>query len=354
MRFHIRADASGEIGAGHVVRCQALAGELVRRGHAVTFLCRSLPGNMSDLLRAAGFDVIDMPVDANCTWTQEMDIVWCEAFVHEHPADWLIVDHYALGVSWQRAIRGAGCRLLVINDLPGQDIDADILLDQNLIPDHAAQYVSHVSRECALLLGPGFALLRPEFAAMRQGSLRRRADGDCDSLLIFLGGGDVFEETALMIRAAGDTIRKWRKVVVVVGQACSNIKQLEDMLVMRPGWQLHVQTEEMSRLLCEADIAITGGGSISWEKCALGVPSLAVVLAENQAPIVATLDMQGAVISLGELAALRCEAVTARLNDLSVPQLLEMGTKAAEICRGDGAARVVDVIESQKSNDRQR
>ncbi len=38
----------------------------------------------------------------------------------------------------------------------------------------------------------------------------------------------------------------------------------------------------MPKLLADADLAITGGGSISWEKCILGVPSIVKILEENK------------------------------------------------------------------------
>ena len=61
MKVCIRADASAEIGTGHVMRCLTLAMELRSRGDEVIFVCRELPGNLCDFLEEKGFNVARLP-----------------------------------------------------------------------------------------------------------------------------------------------------------------------------------------------------------------------------------------------------------------------------------------------------
>ena len=57
MNIIFRVDASDEIGAGHIVRCQVLASELIVRGHQCLFVCLDLIGNHISLLKKRGFSV---------------------------------------------------------------------------------------------------------------------------------------------------------------------------------------------------------------------------------------------------------------------------------------------------------
>ena len=62
MKFLIRADASHDIGSGHIMRCLTLAHELSRRGHEVRFICRALPGHLGETIERAGFGLVLLPV----------------------------------------------------------------------------------------------------------------------------------------------------------------------------------------------------------------------------------------------------------------------------------------------------
>ena len=156
MRVVFRADASLEIGTGHLMRCMTLADELCRRGATATFLCREQPGHLIELTRSRGFET--------------------EAIAHEdaspshvaqlHP-DWVVVDHYGLDSAWETAVRPSTRRILAIDDLADRDHDCDLLLDQNLYDGVDQRYASRLPAHCRQLIGPHYALLRPEFADAR-------------------------------------------------------------------------------------------------------------------------------------------------------------------------------------------
>src|SRR3546814_16367706 len=76
--------------------------------------------------------------------------------------DWLVIDHYAIDHSWERALRPFAERLMAVDDLADRMHDCDMLLDQNFYTDMAGRYVNLVSSDCRLLLGPLNVLLRKE------------------------------------------------------------------------------------------------------------------------------------------------------------------------------------------------
>lgn len=175
MNVYFRADAAALIGAGHVMRCLTLAAQLRRRGAAVTFICREFAGNLCDFIARQGFAVRRLAVAAGAEPTAAQD-TWLGADwrrdareVREilasqaQPADWLVVDHYAIDWHWERTVRPMVRRLLVIDDLANRRHVCDVLLDQNLHRDAAGRYDGLLPVHCRRLLGPRYALLRPEF-----------------------------------------------------------------------------------------------------------------------------------------------------------------------------------------------
>jgi len=93
--------------------------------------------------------------------------------------DWLVVDHYGLDVEWEQRLRLHIGRLMAIDDLANRHHDCDVLLDQNYASEGERRYAGRVPDTCKLMVGPKYALLRPEYAAYRNtcmpvmGRLRR-------------------------------------------------------------------------------------------------------------------------------------------------------------------------------------
>ncbi len=54
----------------------------------------------------------------------------------------------------------------------------------------------------------------------------------------------------------------------------------------------------MAELMSQADLAIGASGSSSWERCALGLPTINYVIADNQKPIAKELAKNGASITI--------------------------------------------------------
>ena len=198
IRVVFRVDASLAIGAGHLVRCLALAGVLRNRGAEVEFVCREMAGGLIDLVAAEGYRVHRLPPEtdtpgdddpARATWlgaSVEKDVDGTRLAIASgvRPA-WLVVDHYALDERWESALRSAVERVAIIDDMADRRHDCDFLIDQNLGAEDKG-YEGLVGSDCRLLLGPTFALLRPEFAAARRE--QRKRDGAMRRLLVSFGG----------------------------------------------------------------------------------------------------------------------------------------------------------------------
>ena len=186
---------------------------------------------------------------------------------------------------------------MVIDDLADRPHDCDLLLDQNLYEGLERRYDGLVPDHCERLLGPRYALLRPEFAAARK-TLRHR-DGRVRRILVFFGGSDLSNETAKALEAIRLLNRTDIAVDVVVGVSNPKGDQIREICRGMPNIHFHLQVENMAELMALADLAIGAGGTTTWERCCLGLPSLVLVLADNQREVVEVMTDAGAMRNVG-------------------------------------------------------
>lgn len=303
----IRCDASLGIGTGHVMRCLTLAGRLARRGATVTFLCRELPGQLGELIQRHGYRAIMLPPpeETSSPGTPESwlgvstgrDAGETAAHLRELRPDWLIVDHYGLDAAWETVLRPLVGRIMVIDDLADRRHDCDLLLDQNYYRDGDGRYAGLVPEGCWLFLGPRFALLREEFYAARRTLAER--DGTVRRLFVFFGGADATGETAKAVAALARFTAGELVADVVVGAANRQRAEIEAACSRLPGVSYHCQTPDIARLMAAADFAFGAGGTATWERCFLGLPTAAVILADNQLAVVEAAAEHGALHNLG-------------------------------------------------------
>ena len=332
----LRADASSTIGTGHVIRCQTLAVELVLRGWAATLASRDLPPGLARSVRASGIALVELPVDG--TSEDEPKAI---ARNVSRPMDLVVVDHYDLGADWERAAAPWADRAMAIDDLADRFQDVDIVLNQNLGAS-ASRYLGLVPSPTRILSGPSFALIRPEFAAARaRGRLR---EGRLDRILVFMSGIDRDDVTGRAARAAAAL---GVRVDVVVGADYPSQAALRAWARARPGVDLHVDTPDMAGLMERADLAIGAAGSASWERCTLGLPTVLVTLADNQAETARLLAEAGAAVDLGWHASVTAGDLEDALNELANDRerLVAMSEAAARITDGRGTIRVADELE---------
>jgi UDP-2,4-diacetamido-2,4,6-trideoxy-beta-L-altropyranose hydrolase len=355
-RVVIRVDASIGMGMGHLMRCLSLARALADDGANVFFLLRSHAASMTRLIEGEGHAVQLLPDPDRraddvatggtaharwlpTTWQQDAEQT-LEATDRIGPIDWLIVDHYSLDERWERIQRNRVPRILAIDDLADRDHDCDILLDQNLVQGLEGRYRGLVPATCKLLLGPRYALLRPEFANARK-SLARRT-GQVRRILVCYGGSDPSNETAKAIAAIKRLSTNRLAIDVVIGLSNPHGDTVSMLCQELPGAVLYRGAEDMADLMGRADLAIGAGGIMCWERCCLGLPTLAVDIAANQVAALTALAAADALVYLGSAASVTEEQMARSLDALlrDPAQIRALGERALELVDGEGLSRV--------------
>jgi UDP-2,4-diacetamido-2,4,6-trideoxy-beta-L-altropyranose hydrolase len=357
-RIVFRTDSSAEIGTGHVSRCLALAGEL-REAAETVFICRHVDRALGERIENEGHLLIRLPESGEqlrdkslsgydgwlgVDWTTDArDTLAAMARPGAH-VDWLVVDHYALGARWQSAVRAGARRILVIDDLADRDHDCDLLLDQNLHSAPAERYRSRVGPRCRLLLGPAYALLRPEFALARAAAPLRRVVPE--RILLFMGGVDPADHTRKVIQAFIGIPRQRVVLEVVLGAGNPHVAALKADFGAHPAVELRVDVADMADSLKRADVAVGAGGIATWERCCLGVPSVTLSVAANQEPGARSLGALGATLYLGRAGDVDAELIQAALLVLLRADSVRgsLSAQSAGLVDGAGATRVARLL----------
>lgn len=332
-RALLRTDASPAIGGGHVARCMTFADALAQDGWRSTFAVR--PGTLETVpaLRRSGHDIIEL--------TGSGDAAEISRGL-SGPADLLVVDHYGLDARFERACRPWAKRILVIDDLANRPHDCDCLVDQRE-GSSPADYAALVPAGARVLAGAKYALLAKGYAKRRVEAMARRRSGDAQRILVSFGLVDAGDATSMTLSVLGRIRERRLAVDVVMGASAPHLERVKELAaVSLHQVTVHVATDDMARLMTLADLAIGAGGTTSWERCCLGLPSVVVAVADNQLPNAAVLERRGAAVCIGVLD----EGTPGRL-EIALDELLiapervrSMAAAAAALCDGRGASRV--------------
>ena len=255
-----------------------------------------------------------------------------------HPVAQLVVDHYALDARWEQAVRAGAPRIIAVDDLADRRHDCDLLLDHNAQDLAKDRYTDLVPAAARRLIGPRYALLRPQFAAARG---ERSRDGGVRRVLVFMSATDAKGATLLALDALARGGLASIPVDIVIGRACPSLVAIEARAAARGHTTVHVDTADMAALCAGADLAIGAGGVAALERCCLGLPTITLSIAANQEAGLAALDAAGAVRHLGAFEAWSAPALAREIESLIGDRLAlsSLAKSAAAIVDGAGADR---------------
>ncbi len=333
MKVLIRADASSTIGAGHVMRCLTLAAALRQRDIEVLFACSELPGHLFDVVCSHGYQMIKLT--GKCSLDSSAEVLELQAKL-DAVFDWIIIDHYQIDWAWEQAIRPYARRIMVIDDLCNRRHDADLLLDQNLCAI-AKAYQQWLPNACRVLFGSRFVLLRPEFSVVTtpiKAKLTR--------IVVNFGAADPTRELFKVM----DALQDFGQFTVdfIAGLSNQAWPELQQRVRAHAFWRLHRHIEHFADFIFEADLFIGAAGSTSWERAAIGLPTLCIAVANNQIEPAKAMHSRGIHIFLGESGAVSAKKIQKKLAALTFNQRQSLSTKSLAAVDARGADRVVAAL----------
>ncbi len=271
-----RLDSSNIIGSGHMQRCVTLALYLKKLNIDSLFVTQKSAGSFDFIAQENGFSVINIqPLtvsldDAEATYKK----------LHQRKIKTLIIDNYNLASDYESYFASRGIKVIVIDDLDNRPHNCIGLIDQNYKSDYSQAYKKHTPATCTHFLGPQFALLRPEF--FRPKFLSQKINPASEQkVFVFFGSADPDGETLRFIRetAAVDLSPFQFEIIASKGNKCINEIQ---SAVKNKNHKLHFSPPNISELMSQCSLYFGSGGSITWERIALGLNGVVVSVADNQ------------------------------------------------------------------------
>ena len=352
----IRVDSGIEIGIGHMIRCYALAEILKKMDFEVKFISRKLKGNICDFIAEKGYKVYYLPTknqnkkqnkfskDDN-NKTIEKDALETTKILtnNNDKPSWLLVDHYDLDIRWESFLRKFVKKIIVIDDLANRKHDCDLLLDQNLYEKMNKRYTGLVPQNCKKLFGPKYALLRSEFSKLRRTLTKRKK---LQNILISFGGSDPRNETTKALQAIKILNSKNFTVDVVVWSINPHKEQIKQLCSSIPNTTFYSNIDNIGELMSKEHLAIGGGGSTTWERCCLGLPSIVSIISNDQAKMIKLLAKKNCVINLGNFQNLTPYDYANAIKKMNNKIIAKMSSDCLKIVDGLGCFRVAEIINS--------
>lgn len=339
----IRVDANPEIGLGHLSRCLSLAHAFSALEVKTTFVVRQPDPAVSRKVQESGHSLFVLPASIEPGSAADADAV-AKLIEGEPVRPILVVDHYAVDQRWETPLRARVDRLAVIDDLANRRHDCDVLIDQNRMFDADVAYRQVLNGDATRLIGPRFALLRPEFAERREKTsgrgnaplpLQRR-------VVVSFGGADAAGHTLAVMQALKPFLHDLDRVDVLLSSSNRHCTAVKSAGSADDKFFIHTDSAHVAEVFGDAMLAIGAGGVTSWERACLSVPSIVFGIVPNQFQNVRELLRAGLAIGVPEM--LRPDSaviVTWIQFALRSPDMLRgMAERCGSIVDGLGARRV--------------
>ncbi|TWA87434.1 UDP-2,4-diacetamido-2,4,6-trideoxy-beta-L-altropyranose hydrolase [Azospirillum brasilense] len=340
MRVLFRADAGASIGAGHVMRCLAVAEAVQELGGDALFAAASLPSALEERLRAAGMAVHRTDAAPGSA----ADLAATRAIAVEAGTTAIVLDGYGFSDGWRAGLAETGLPILAFDDAgTGEPIHAGLIV--NAAPDAASLPYHKGNPDARLLLGPAHAPLRREVreaATAAKPPLEER-----HSLLVTFGGSDPLGLTAPVIERLAPRLPPGVWLDVAIGGAVRDAAAVEAAAGrFKDSVRLHRDTPRMGQLMAQAGLAVSAAGTTTGELAAIGTPAVLVTIADNQLEAA----RQSEALGWCALVPGQTEGAPERIADVALELWADparrgtMAGKLAGIVDGQGALRIARAL----------
>lgn len=359
----IRADANETVATGHIMRCITIAYQLKSRGEEVIFFIAdeyAIP-----MLQQAGMDYECL----HTSWeSMEEEVPIMLQKLADTNCHKLLVDSYYVTESYFEAMNKS-CKIIYIDDMFEAVYPVDMVINYNAYQSrfpYQSAYKEIYGRNTQLLLGTSYVPLREEFSTKEQRSAEKCRSTEEDfreekkHVFLSCGGGDTYNALAGILSELAKQER-FEGIVfhTVVGRFHHNKKELEEIAGRYNAQEqssskdrqivLYYDVTEMAKLMSRCMIAISAAGTVLFELCAMQVPTVFFVCADNQKYDREFFEEDERMLFAGDIRTDRevcIRRIGACLERIIQDEKLqqEMKRKLHEVTDGNGAARIAERI----------
>ncbi|MDC3332900.1 UDP-2,4-diacetamido-2,4,6-trideoxy-beta-L-altropyranose hydrolase [bacterium] len=335
----IRVDANSDIGAGHLMRCICLADALVNIGFDVRFVVASL--SMPEFLTRFFVEYL-----SDCIVASPQDSEQTLKIIAQSGAAAIVLDGYAFDESYRQKMQSQ-CAVICFDDESGSEpITADWLI--NASPCSHTMGYQQRAPSAKLLLGETYIMLADSYLSQVQSLLA--ANAKRERLLVCFGGADTDQNTLPFLHLLADANVVSPDCVDVVCGAMVKDWQSVEAFCLKAGYQFYVDHRDMPSLMKRSAVAVVAAGSMLYELAYMGVPALAVIVADNQRPNAEFFQDHGVAHCIDaeryNNQSSLLMAVGMQLKQLwgDMRRRHAMSLKGLRLCDGGGASRIAGML----------
>lgn len=332
-----RVDATKNIGLGHLMRCYALAEELIKKKHKCYFISNIDCEKIVEKITKSKIILEKRSTSPN----SNQDLDYLIDFSRNNDIDWIVTDHYEINSEYIKTIKDNGFNVLSIDDTAQTYYVSDIVVNQNIGSEKLKFYSDKNTR---FLLGPKYVMIRDELLKRE----KKRYPDDVKKILVTLGGMAYDALTIKILRLLKEIIDDSVQIIVVIGplnRVRSDLKSEMNKLIDSK-FRFVFSPRTMLDLYLKSDIAISAGGSSCYELAYFGIPNIIITVADNQLNIAKELDKKNVSIYLGKKEDFSSnkikENVLKLINDNSLRK--NMAENGRKLVDGKGKQRIIEVM----------
>jgi spore coat polysaccharide biosynthesis predicted glycosyltransferase SpsG len=314
-------DGRPEKGFGHISRCLTLAKSFKKYGaQPLLFLPYDVP--------------VVHAIDHGLALVLGRDPV---AIARRNSVSHVVLDGYGFPKKYVKSLTALHIPVTVIDDLGFPRLPINLVVNPNM---HATK--SLYQNQC--LLGPRYAFLRDEILTAQ--SNHKLAD-TVKHIIVCMGGADPNWVTRDVVSVLQRVAKKkpHLKITIILGP--HSTQELHKVIADDLGpesfqYKLLIAPRNFADILASADLAIVSGGVVLTESLYLGIPCLAINLADNQTECIAAWCKLGAAISTSPEQGAIESGILTLFNSASLRNNLSQ--QAIKLIDGHGASRVAKKI----------
>lgn len=309
MPILIRVNSNKSLGNGHFYRCLALALRARELGIDSIFTGSSISKEAA--LRLFEFEFkLELHSETRKEFDSPADQII--QLINKYNIKVMIIDDKDVGLRDEHKIAQRGVKIIAIVDRAIRFHETDILLSPNLF-NTSEPFLNMVPQNCEILTGPTFMPLRPEFRELKPSHPKVNK---VTSIGSFFGGSDPGNQSALILETAADSRFSNLNFHILTGSLNPGIDALYERAKNLKNVFLLKFDSNMANFWNNVDIAFGSFGISAWERCAMGVPSVATIQSEDQIMDAEVLSNLGAVMSLGLATDITSRVFSETLNSI--------------------------------------
>ena len=328
----IRVDASPEIGIGHIMRCLTLAQELKNNFDKIIFLTRKDSGDFTETIMKNEFEVIFIPTN------NDSDIIKNLITTYSENKNFLLIDHYDVDSNFESSLKNIFEKIFVIDDLANRKHDCDLLIDQNYYRDLNHRYKKLIQNDTITLLGSKYAIIRPEFRNINKKTIKKNSQ--IKKILVSFGGSDPTNECKKALDALCSIENNQFEIVAIVGIYNNKFERLKKLYEKYSNIKIYRHVNDLSQLMLNSDLFIGAGGTTTWERFYMGLPSIVIVISDDQKESIEFLSDMGHIINLGLAKNVTSKTYVQTLQKLNSDLIYNMSLNNQKLVDGNGSNRI--------------